>query len=280
MITVVPYQRPHQQAVLDLLFHSYRIHTHLDWQHADHWLDTPALPIYLAWEQGRLVGVMGVSLPLDHICWIRMAAVHQNVPSGSVLQALWKELFRKLKSLAIHSVWLLVNNDWIGKHIGTLGFRYLEDVVTLRRDSTRLPIRELPPVTTRSAIMEDFKRIIVVDQAAFGSPWQLTLDELRLAWRLAASCTVTLLDNEIMGYQLSTQYRASGHLARLAVIPGQQGKGVGAALLDDLIRRFLRRGVQVFTVNTQVSNQRSQRLYERYGFQRNGYDLPVWVFRM
>jgi hypothetical protein len=31
------------------------------------------------------------------------------------------------------------------------------------------------------------------------------------------------------------------------------------------------------TVNTQESNVRSQHLYTRFGFARNGYDLPVWM---
>jgi RimJ/RimL family protein N-acetyltransferase len=34
--------------------------------------------------------------------------------------------------------------------------------------------------------------------------------------------------------------------------------------------------VRSLTVNTQASNHRSQRLYLRYGFERNGYDLGVW----
>jgi ribosomal protein S18 acetylase RimI-like enzyme len=104
--------------------------------------------------------------------------------------------------------------------------------------------------------------------------------DLRFARKIAAVHTVAVLDNEIVGYQLSTQYRQSGHLARLAVSPDMQGFGIGAALLDDMIRRFLRRRVRTVTVNTQESNVRSQRLYEQYGFRRNGYDLPVYTINL
>jgi ribosomal protein S18 acetylase RimI-like enzyme len=90
-------------------------------------------------------------------------------------------------------------------------------------------------------------------------------------------CTVAERDSAIIGYQLSTLYFDGGHLARLAVHPSAQGGGVGAALLHDLIQRFMRRGVGSITVNTQASNTRSQRLYQRFGFERNGYDLPVWI---
>ena len=49
------------------------------------------------------------------------------------------------------------------------------------------------------------------------------------------------------------------------------------ALLIDLLRRFERRSVRAMTVNTQSSNLRSQRLYTGFGFERTGYDLPVWT---
>jgi ribosomal protein S18 acetylase RimI-like enzyme len=80
----------------------------------------------------------------------------------------------------------------------------------------------------------------------------------------------------MVGYQLSTTFRSTGHLARLAVLPSMQGQGVGSALLDDMIRRFGRHDILTVTVNTQSGNYRSQRLYHHYGFRRNGYDLPVW----
>ncbi len=82
---------------------------------------------------------------------------------------------------------------------------------------------------------------------------------------------------QIVGYQLSTLYFDGAHLARLAISPVAQGKGVARALLSDVLTRFDRRGVRTMTVNTQSSNLRSQRLYTGYGFERNGYDLPVWI---
>jgi ribosomal protein S18 acetylase RimI-like enzyme len=116
-----------------------------------------------------------------------------------------------------------------------------------------------------------------VDHAAFSPPWQLSLSDLRQAMRLAASCTVATLDERIVGYQLSTRHRESGHLARLAVEPNLQGGGVGGAMLNRLLMYFHERSVHIVTVNTQETNTRSQRLYNYYGFFRNGYDLPVWV---
>jgi ribosomal protein S18 acetylase RimI-like enzyme len=51
-------------------------------------------------------------------------------------------------------------------------------------------------------------------------------------------------------------------------------------LLHHLVQTLNKRGVRSITVNTQDSNVRSQRLYQRYGFERNGFDLPVWQMRL
>ncbi|MDX1994745.1 MAG: GNAT family N-acetyltransferase [bacterium] len=275
--TITPYERRYRQPTLDLIFHSVRVHTHLDWHETGQWLDLQEATVWLAWADSRLAGVMAVSTPMSGTCWLRLVALRDDVPAASVLGALWEALNPTLQQWGVHVVALLIVNDWLVNHVPALGFRYDEDIVTLRRDGTELPPLRPVAVTVRSAGHEDLQRMTEVDQTAFAAPWQLTLGDLRQARRIAATCTVALHEGEIVGYQLSTLYRQSGHLARLAVMPTLQGVGVGSTLLDDLIRRFLRRGVRTITVNTQASNHRSQRLYARYQFERNGYDLPVWT---
>jgi ribosomal protein S18 acetylase RimI-like enzyme len=158
-----------------------------------------------------------------------------------------------------------------------LGFVYREDVVTLRRANRQLPEPPANRVLIRSFKPDDMEIITLLDHAAFAPPWQLSQEELAQAARLAAVCTVALLDGEIVGYQLSTLYYEGGHLARLGVQPSVQGNGVGGALLNDLMHRFARRGMYGITVNTQSTNHRSQRLYTRFDFHPTGYNLPVWT---
>ena len=151
-------------------------------------------------------------------------------------------------------------------------FHYLEDVVTLNRTGVSLP--EAPSsnkVYIRSAEREDVRAITQVDHTAFIPPWQLSYTDLWQAHRVAATATIALYNNQVIGYQMSTRHRTHAHLARLAVLPNSQGQRVGARLLHDLITRIMRRGIRSITVNTQDSNIRSQRLYRRYGF------LPQWV---
>lgn len=279
-LSITPYQRRYLQRVRDLIFHNHMVHTHLDWHETDQWLDTQSVPMRLAWYKGRLVGVLGVSAPLNRTCWVRLAVVQDQSDHSRVLRALWDDLVIELRSHFIEAVALLAMRDWILRYAPMLGFRYVEDIITLERSGADLPLTRSNSMLIRSAEIEDLEAMARVDNAAFAPPWQLALDELRQAYRIAASCTVGELDGVMVGYQLTTLYFDGAHLARLAVLPDAQGLGLGSALLADTLQRFMRRSVYTMTLNTQSSNTRSRHLYTRYGFTPNGYDLPYWLVKL
>lgn len=276
-LTVTPYTRRHRRALLDLVFRSYRAYTHLDWHDVNDWLDAYDAPIQLAWVGQSLVGALGASIPMNDSGWLRIAAIRNNTAADAILSALWDSLRGDLRAMGAKHLSIMLTQDWLQTHITGMGFHYLEDVVTLARNSRILPL--LPPgdMTIRYAARTDFPAIIAVDNAAFHPPWQLTQTDFRQAFNIAASCTVAVDEGVVVAYQLTTRYRANAHLARLAVRPDMQGQSVGAQLLHDMLRRFIDRDVFSVTVNTQASNLTSQRLYLRYGFERNGYDLPIWT---
>lgn len=276
-VTITPYERRNRNDVREMLFQTYRMHSHLDWYDTDQWLDTETVPMRLAWVGGRLAGLMAASTPLNHTCWIRLAAVADDIQAQPIITALWNELACELREKQVRTAALLVLRDWIVHYVSPLGFHYVEDIVTLRRPARALETPPADDVIVRVTTPDDLETITQVDQAAFDAPWQLSFNELRQALRISAICTVAEHNGTILGYQLSTLYFDGGHLARLAVSPSAQGHGVGATLLHDLLKRFTQRGIGSVTVNTQASNLRSQRLYRRFGFERNGYDLPVWM---
>jgi ribosomal-protein-alanine N-acetyltransferase len=280
-ISLTRYQRRNRWAVRDLLARNYYSHTHLDWHDTEQWLDNEAAPIRLAWQHNRLVGALATSVPLNQTCWVRLAAVLDHSDAQPVLDALWNDLRPELHTLGVHqTAWLMIR-DWPTEYVSELGFAFTEEVVTLRRVNQNTPPDMKPAdLTIRLSRAEDLPLMAQVDQAAFSPPWQMTLSELRQAERICANCTVALHEQQIVGYQLSTLYFDGAHLARLAVAPDMQGKGIGSTLLSDVLRVFARRGVFSMTVNTQSSNEGSQRLYLRYGFRHNGYNLPVWMANM
>lgn len=279
-LTTTLYERKDRETLLNLMFYSRRAHTHLDWYRPAMWLDVPGVHVRMAWMRDELAGFMGISTPIAGTAWIRLVALQNQQAAAPILQALWDDILPDLRADGIEQVNILVVNRWVQDFLTRLSFEYQEDVVTLYRNSTALPTLPAKGLTLRESYLEDVPGILEVDHAAFVAPWRMHTDELRQAVRYAASNTVALLDHQVVGYQISTRHHTSGHLARLGVRPDLQGKGIGAALLDELLSRFLKRGVRTMTVNTQESNFQSLRLYGRYEFQRNGFDLPVWVAKI
>jgi ribosomal-protein-alanine N-acetyltransferase len=279
VITVTAYEPRYRQQVLDLFYRAYQVHIHLDWYTIEQWLEGEAEILRLAWDDHHLVGVMGAAPPLNGTSWLRLILLRDRAPSRTTLLALWESTRKALIPLGTLSAWVLLSNESLADDVRALGFEQEEWVVTLRRQGEELP----EPVTTAVEIhpleLDNLESAVQVDHRAFAAPWQLDASDLYQAVRLSDSATIACLDGEVIGYQLSTRYRETGHLARLAVLPQQQGKGVGGALLRQMINSFLRKRVIAVTVNTQLSNVQSQRLYEYYGFRRNHYDLPVWKYQ-
>ena len=119
--------------------------------------------------------------------------------------------------------------------------------------------------------------MLAVDHAAFAPFWRL--DHLGLAEALSATANVHFqvarTPAGIVGYAVCGRAGPRGYVQRLAVDPGFQGRGVGAALLADGLRWLRRWGARDALVNTQEGNDRSLRLYQRAGFVLQPHGLAV-----
>ncbi|MBX3064353.1 MAG: GNAT family N-acetyltransferase [Anaerolineae bacterium] len=277
---IVPYARRYRRATMRLVTEAYLVHTHLDWQSVDDWLDDPTMLMLMAWRDNVLHGVIATSEVLGGATWLRLVAVADLAEPAGVLAALWSALRSLLIVNSVREVGVLLIRNWLLDHLPALGFNYGEDIVTLRRYGTDI----LPPlhddVRIRPAYWNDLPAVVAIDHAAFGPLWQMGSRSLRYASRMAASFSLAELQGQLVGYQLSTQHSDGGHLARLAVLPEVQGHGIGGSLLGAMLRHFVRRGIESVSVNTQEHNVQSQRLYERYGFERTMQDLPFWKIEL
>jgi len=277
---IVDYERKYREEILSLMFFSRHTHTHLDWYKAGQWLDIQGNVIQLAFHEDTLIGVMGVAQPLNQTVWLRLIIVAHGFDPALILSLLWEHMRVQLLRAGIHTASVLVINPWLASFLPALGFGYSEDVVTMHRAPQDLSPLPATSVTLQNGYIEHIHQIITIDHAAFKPSWQMSAIDLRLAQRQAASCTIAVLQGEVVGYEIATRHHTSGHLARLAVHPTMQGQRVGQLLLHNLLSRFTKRGVRGVTVNTQKTNIRSQRLYRRFGFIRNGFDIPVWQLRL
>jgi ribosomal-protein-alanine N-acetyltransferase len=276
-LTIHPFEGRKRGAVDDLLFYSNHTQVHLDWHTSEQWLATDDAITMLAWQGDRLAGLLAASQPLNGASWVRLVSIDDSFSPGDILPPLWAALAAILRDKGATMCGFLIIETWIETYLPHMNFHEYDEIITLRRTGYGLPeVRTAPGLRVRPTDSGDIARIAEVDQTAFTPPWQMSHEDLRQGRRIAASCSVVTFDDDIVGYQLSTRYHHTGHLARLAVSPSMQGKGVGGVLLVDMIRSFLRRHIRTVTVNTQASNRRSQQLYERFGFERTGFNLPVW----
>lgn len=274
---MIPYQRKYRTPILNMLYYSRRTHVHLDWDLPGQWIEREGVRLLLAWDGGQLAGFMGVTPGLNGASWLRMIGVSNKHDTGAILALLWNEIQPILREDGIHQVALLAIHQWVEPYLPELGFAYQEDVITLYREKGSAMPELQKPVIIQPAYSEHMPQITRVDHAAFEPPWQMSTTDVYQARRYAAHYTIALVNQQIAGFQISTRHQGTGHLARLAVHPSMQGKGVGAALVYDLIDKLEKRGAESITVNTQMTNDHSQHLYERFGFRRNGFDFPVWA---
>jgi len=146
-------------------------------------------------------------------------------------------------------------------------------------------LRDLPP-RPEAALRRGGRRFragaLAVDAAAFDPFWRL--DEAGLDDALKATPStrfrVATDDGTVIGYAVCGRAGSRGYVQRLAVDPGRQGRGLGAALLIDGLRWLSRRGAKSAVVNTQVGNERALHLYTALGFRLQPTGLAVLARRL
>jgi ribosomal-protein-alanine N-acetyltransferase len=281
-ITVVPYSQADHTAVRELLRARQRLHLHLDWRSLDGWLAAPNLICLVAQNAPgtggaqRVVACLGAAGSAGGVAWLRMGAL-AGWATLDALDALWGQLRAELVGHGVAQVGVLAIDGWIEGSLPAWGFVQSNAVVTYRHRGKHQPAALVPALNLRHATREDLPAIARIDEVAFGPLWRHNQTDLGSAFGVAASVTVAELEGHIVGYELSTQHRENGHLARLAVLPHLQGQGIGSCLVSSVLVQFHQRGIREVTVNTQQDNHVSQHLYERMGFKPTRHSIPVWT---
>jgi ribosomal-protein-alanine N-acetyltransferase len=167
---------------------------------------------------------------------------------------------------------------WIVPILTDAGFELADDIVVLAWEHGPRPAAPFPAgVAIRSMSAADLSAVAGVDEEAFDRLWCNSLEGLTRALAQASYATVADDGYGVQAYQLSTGSPLGTHLARLAVRPAAQRRGLGVALVDDLIAHLPPRGEPRLTVNTQAKNAASLALYDRLGFRRTGEHYPVYT---
>lgn len=272
-LSIVPYTPDQRGVVLKFIQNQTRTHHHLDWRPISEWINDPGQMTLLAYQAQRLAGVVTFSPLREGTSWMRLVSLRNDMPDEVFYQ-----LFAAGRALndqrQARQIIVLEMETWLQALLEESGFLPFDHMVHLKRDASQPALRaKHNGLQIRPVRPHDLPVIELVDHAAFPSLWWMELADLQEALTYAVSFTMAVMEQRVVGYQLSTAYPDAIHLARLATWPSAQRRGIGTALIETLIARFPKKAI---TVNTQASNSTARRIYQRLGFERQKSPTPIW----
>ena len=266
-----------QQKIADLIFFESHVHRHLDWRTPLDWLGFS--PYWLLEEGRQITGAFACPPDPDSIAWIRLFAYASHLSRHSAWPPLWDAARDQLAGQGGGIVSAIATHYWFEQTLAEAHFELSGHIVMLEWLDGSARAAAVPSGTMiRSMTPQDLTLVSEVDAAAFDPLWRNSLLALTKAYAQASYASVAEKQSRIIGYQLSTGGTFGAHLARLAVVPQEQGRGIGASLVTDLIAHTQSAGGSKITVNTQADNAASLALYSRLGFRPTGEEYPVYTF--
>jgi ribosomal-protein-alanine N-acetyltransferase len=170
----------------------------------------------------------------------------------------------------------LLVSDWLEPLLKGSGFRQTNDVIFLEWKLENQPVVHQSSSLIRPFLVTDLDAVAQVDKNSFLPVWSHSREMLGEALQHASLATVFEQDDRVVGYQLSTLSALGAHIARLAVDPAWQGRGIGKRLVADILETLSGKGIDRISVNTQVDNTHSRKLYERLGFHETERVFPFY----
>jgi len=274
---VNPNDLPH---LANLIHFETHVHRHLDYRPPLDWIDR--CPFLVLERNGEVVATLACPPDPPRVAWIRLFATSSRLSARSAWETLWFHAFPELIENH-HPQWAaaIPVHNWFAYQLKQSGFEETHQIVMLSWEGTKLPEEPRPiPANIRPMELNDLVDVQKIDEASFVPIWQNSLNCLEYAFHQSIIATVAEINGKPVGYQISTATPMGGHLARLAVYPNVQGKGIGYALVYDLLIRFAQRGTRMLTVNTQKNNLASLAIYKKASFIMTGEEYPIYQYAM
>jgi len=264
-----------QRQIANLMFFESHVHRHLDWRAP---LELLGFPYFWVLENNtRIQAVLACPQDPEGVAWVRLFAHSKHLPLKDAWNTLWEQAQQEIAEQGGATVALIAMHPWLNNILANNGFEHAQDILMLEWMDDDVPgATQVEGVKLRSMRPDDLPAVAELDAAAFNPLWQNPLKALEKALPQATSATVVEDDRGLVGYQISTANPFGAHLARLAVRPDAQRRGLGSLIVSDLIRRLKVKRVARLTVNTQSDNHSSLALYEKMGFALTGEKFPVF----
>ena len=130
-------------------------------------------------------------------------------------------------------------------------------------------------LTVRLATQQDAKAIAKLERICFATPWSEEALVQEITQNKLALYVVAEMDELLVGYAGVWGIIDEGHITNVAVHPSFRRKGIGEALMRELLQHCAKSGFCSQTLEVRPSNEVALELYKKMGFsevgRRKGY---------
>ena len=127
--------------------------------------------------------------------------------------------------------------------------------------------------------LAQLEQIEAMEKECFSMPW--TCEQLKSQLRDDRHEFITALDSEgtVLGYVGMMYVEDEGYISNVAVSPASRRRGIGDALVSELIKRCRGLGLAFITLEVRAGNNAAIALYKKHGFspvgmRKNYYERP------
>ena len=134
-------------------------------------------------------------------------------------------------------------------------------------------------MTVREMQLDDLEGVMVIEKENFSVPWT----EMGFFSFLLRDDTMFLVAEEegkIIGYMGIMMVLDEGEITNVSVSKYARRRGIGRALVGEMIRRMKKRGIVTLHLEVRKSNDAAIAMYSSFGFVKDGernmyYEEPV-----
>lgn len=124
--------------------------------------------------------------------------------------------------------------------------------------------------TIEPMTLADIEAVAKIEQDSFEQPWSPQSFRSELLRNDMAHYLVARVEERVVGYGGLWVIFDEAHLTTLAVAEPYRRRGIGAALLQALMKRSAELGARRISLEVRPSNHAARSLYEKFGFTVKG----------
>jgi ribosomal-protein-alanine N-acetyltransferase len=119
--------------------------------------------------------------------------------------------------------------------------------------------------------LEHLDQVIAIENTSFPTPWTKNAFDYELQYNDFAHYIVALLDErKVVGYAGMWVILDEAHITNVATHKEYRCRGIGMALMREMIARAVLLGAERMTLEVRPSNKPARALYARLGFVEKG----------